>query len=206
MPEILAVCVCAYGTRCNRQGDQKSGNTKRKQYPNGETHEEPPLPARAGGKGCPRVRDRFRLSRLRTPSVSWLGGTAPRGLPAPEFRAVARAEFFPPYSRAAATVLHRLPGTESAVIVAERFEWRGLQPAGFELARTKPRRLKPALPNPPNFADAPSLQLTMHGTRGTAAKKIVLRNVLAAARAQIHARPSGGTQFHIQRCVKHLLQ
>jgi hypothetical protein len=35
-------------------------------------------------------------------------------------RAVARAEFLPPYSRAAATVLHRLPGTESAVIVAER--------------------------------------------------------------------------------------
>ena len=87
---------------------------------------QPPLPARAGGKGCPRVRDRFRLSRLRTPSVSWLGGTAPRGLPAPEFRAVARAEFLPPYSRAAATVLHRLPGTESAVDVAERCaSWLG---------------------------------------------------------------------------------
>jgi hypothetical protein len=33
---------------------------------------------------------------------------------------VAHAEFFPPYSRAAATVFHRLPGTESAVNVAER--------------------------------------------------------------------------------------
>jgi hypothetical protein len=33
---------------------------------------------------------------------------------------VARAEFLPPYSRASATDLHRLPGTESAVIVAER--------------------------------------------------------------------------------------
>ena len=43
---------------------------------------------------------------------------------------MARAEFFPPYSRAAATVFHRLPGTESAAIVAERFGWRGLQPAG----------------------------------------------------------------------------
>src|SRR6202043_1591111 len=107
---------------CNRgwdsgQNDQKSGKAKGKRYTNGDTHEEPPLPARAGGKGCPRVRDRFRLSRLRTPSVSWLGGTAPRGLPAQEFRTVARAEFLPPYSRAAATVLHRLPGTESAVHV-----------------------------------------------------------------------------------------
>ncbi len=36
--------------------------------------------------------------------------------------AVARAEFLPPYSRAAATGLHRLPGAESAVNVAER--WR----------------------------------------------------------------------------------
>jgi hypothetical protein len=50
--------------------------------------------------------------------------------PRKKFRAVARAEFLPPYSRAAATVLHRLPGTESAVSVAERFEWRRLQPVG----------------------------------------------------------------------------
>jgi hypothetical protein len=40
--------------------------------------------------------------------------------PRKKFRAVARAEFLPPYSRAAATVFHRLPGTESAVNVAER--------------------------------------------------------------------------------------
>src|ERR1700688_3346849 len=40
--------------------------------------------------------------------------------PPRKFRAVARAEFLPPYSRAAATVLHRLPGTESAANVAER--------------------------------------------------------------------------------------
>ena len=40
--------------------------------------------------------------------------------PLPKFRTVARAEFLPPYSRASATGLHRLPGTESAVIVAER--------------------------------------------------------------------------------------
>jgi len=43
---------------------------------------ESPLPLRAEGS-CPGIRDRFRLSRLRTPSVSWLGGVAPRGLPIP---------------------------------------------------------------------------------------------------------------------------
>ncbi len=37
-------------------------------------------------------------------------------------------------------------------------------------------------------------------------KKNRLRNILAAARSQIHARPSRGTEFHIQRRVKHLLQ
>src|SRR5258708_18255035 len=66
-------------------------------------------------KGCPRVRDRFRLSRLRTPSVSWLGGTSPRSLPAPEFRTVARAEFLPPCSRAAGALFHRPPRREAAV-------------------------------------------------------------------------------------------
>src|SRR6266700_2656799 len=83
--------------------------------------------AREAIEGCPRVRDRFRLSRLRAPSVSWLGGNAPRGLPVPAVPdgsesagAVARAEFLPPYSRAAATGLHRLPGAESAMNVAER--------------------------------------------------------------------------------------
>ena len=79
---------------------------------------QPPLPSRAGDR-LSRVRDRFRLSRLRTPSVSWLGGIAPRGLPVPGLGTVARAEFLPPYSRASATGLHRLPGTESAVDVAE---------------------------------------------------------------------------------------
>ena len=49
--------------------------------------------------------------------------------------AVARAEFLPPYSRAAATGLHRLPGTESAVNVAERFGiavWPGCRSAPGE--------------------------------------------------------------------------
>src|SRR5580700_10926407 len=36
-----------------------------------------------------------------------------------KIRTVARAEFFPPYSRASATAFHRLPGTESAVQVAQ---------------------------------------------------------------------------------------
>ena len=35
----------------------------------------------------------------------------------PFLQAVARAEFLPPYSRASATVLHRLPGTESAFLL-----------------------------------------------------------------------------------------
>jgi hypothetical protein len=48
--------------------------------------------------------------------------------PRKKFGAVARAEFLPPYSRAAATVFHRLPGTESAAIVAERCaSWHGLE-------------------------------------------------------------------------------
>jgi hypothetical protein len=33
-----------------------------------------------------------------------------------------------------------------------------------------------------------------------------LRNFLAAARAQIHARPSRGAQFHVERRIKHMLQ
>ena len=126
MPVIAAVCVWARRGDGEKNTNRKAEKQRKKQNTDGKTHEEPPLPSRAGGKGCPRVRDRFRLSRLRTPSVSWLGGTAPRGLPAPAFGTVARAEFFPPYSRAAATGLHRLPGTESAVNVAERFAWPGL--------------------------------------------------------------------------------
>ena len=51
--------------------------------------------------------------------LAWRNCAARPSRPA-KSRAVARAEFFPPYSRAAATVFHRLPGTESAAIVAER--------------------------------------------------------------------------------------
>src|ERR1039458_8229028 len=76
--------------QCQGKQDQKSGGEEKRQNTEGNTHEEPPLPSRAGGTGCPRVRDRFRLSRLRTPSVSWLGGTAPRGLPVPAFETVVR--------------------------------------------------------------------------------------------------------------------
>src|SRR5260370_10163866 len=60
--------------------------------PTARIAEQSAVPWRGGGVGCPRGRDRFRLSRLRTPSVFWLGGTAPRGLPGPAYRAVARAE------------------------------------------------------------------------------------------------------------------
>ena len=95
---------------------------------------QPPLPSRAGGKG-------FRVSGIdsgfrgcglrRSPGLAACpkerGTTARPSQPAGEFPAYfhltdqwrAPNETLPPYSRAAATVLHRLPGTESAVIVAE---------------------------------------------------------------------------------------
>ena len=92
IPVSVAVCVCA-ATGGARENTIRETTEKRKDKTRTEVcMRSPPLPFRAGGKGCPRVRDRFRLSRLRTPSVSWLGGTAPRGLPAPAFRTVARAE------------------------------------------------------------------------------------------------------------------
>jgi len=77
---------------------------------------------------------------------------------------------------------------------------------GLVLARTKPRRLEPALLNPPNFADAPSLQIckARHPRDCCSIKR--LRNFLPAAGAQIHARPSRGTQFNVQWRVKHLFQ
>ena len=186
-----------------------------------------------------RVRDRFRLSRLRTPSVSWLGGTAPRGLPALEFRAVARAEFFPPYSRASATVLHRLPGTESAANVAERGAFRLVRDAAMLRVNELAERRKWRAPRNKTKSSAslnlqarsglvhvaPAFRRASFG-RVDAHLKVgatqisptqesdstlqffvaTLRNVLAAASAQIHARPSGGTEINIQRRIKHLLQ
>ena len=41
--------------------DRRNDGEKIKQNTNGSLHGDPPLPSRAGGKGCPRVRDRFRL-------------------------------------------------------------------------------------------------------------------------------------------------
>ena len=151
---------------------KKAETQRRKQYTNGETHEEPPLPSRAGGKGCPRVRDRFRLSRLRTPSVSWLGGTAPRGLPAPRIQGQWHARNF---SRL--TVARRRRFCTVFPARSLRLLWRSvssarLQPAGFE-CMCKRRRLQPAPLNPPNSADAPSLQTAKHGTCGTALTKSV---------------------------------
>ena len=105
---------------------------------------------------------------------------------------VARAEFLPPYSRAAATVLHRLPGTESAVNVAERCAFR----LGRDIALLRVNGSTATLGCAP----------WLHAAKTAQPRVAVLRNVLAAASAQIHARPSGGTEFHIQRCVKHLLQ
>ena len=83
----------------------------------------PPLPLARELKVVREQRRGLRI-RIETPPVSWLGEFAPiyRGTPArpshPAHREsrsircagpVARAEKFPPYSRAAATVFHRLP-------------------------------------------------------------------------------------------------
>jgi hypothetical protein len=64
---------------------------------------------------------------------------------------VARAEFLPPYSRAAATVLHRLPGTESAANVAERFEWHRLQPVGVCICKDQTPQAKARATRPSEF-------------------------------------------------------
>src|SRR5579863_6533719 len=103
MPEILALCVCAMESE---QTERIINDTviQRKNKTRPEISMRSLLSRLAREVGCPLVRDRLRLGRLRTPSVSWLGGTAPRGLPAIARMAVARAEFLPPYSRAAATV------------------------------------------------------------------------------------------------------
>ena len=179
-PGGLRLC----GSRqCKGKQDQRGDGEKKRQNTNGNTHEEPPLPPRAGGTGCPRIRDRFRLSRLRTPSVSWLGGTAPRGLPVPAFETVVHAEFPPPYSRAAATGLHRLPGTESAVKVAKHC---GV-PArpGTTMLRVNDLAERACAREPRNKT---------------------LRGILAAPRAQVHARPPSGTQLHLERRFENLLE
>src|SRR5271169_886677 len=71
--------------------------------------------------------------------------------PPRKFRTVARAEFFPPYSRAAATVLHRLPGTESAANVAERFEWHRLQPVGVCICKDQTPQAEARATRPSEF-------------------------------------------------------
>src|ERR1700688_2415056 len=73
----------------------------------------------SGFRGCGLRRSpgSAELRRAAFPPQQVLGGLYVQ--PAP-VRTVAHAEFFPPYSRAAATVFHRLPGTESAVNLAER--------------------------------------------------------------------------------------
>ena len=76
---------------------------------------------------------------------------------------------------------------------------------GFVLASDQTPQAEARATEPSEFRGTPALQVQCADNRGTATKKR-LRNVLAAARAQIHARPSGGTQLHIQRRVKHLLQ
>ena len=118
-----------------------------------------------------------------------------------EIRTVTHAEFLPPYSRAAATVLHRLPGTESAVIVAERCAFRLVRDAAMLRVNELAERPKWRAPRMlyTNFSNSIS-------TSPAAFFEATLRAVLATAGTQIHARPSCGTKFDVQRRVKHLLQ
>src|ERR1700733_2438771 len=116
---------------------------QRRKNTTGETHEEPPLPARAGGKGCPRIRDRFRLSRLRTPSVSWLGGTTPRGLPA-----LGKSEQWLARNFSRLTVARRRRFCTVFPARSLRLLWRGglgrggFCPRVFELCKNKTPKVK----------------------------------------------------------------
>ena len=194
-PEILAVCVCAtvsgaINKAAKKAEIQKESNTRTE------------------------IRMRSLLSRLarevKVVRVSGIvSGFRGCGLRRSPGSAALRRAAFPPRNSG-----QWLARNFSRLTVARRrrfctvFPARSLRPLwrsvlsstgfslwGFVIASIKPRRLKPAPPNPPNSAVGASVQIR---------KK--LRNVLAAARAQIHARPPGGTQLHIQRRVKHLLQ
>ena len=62
MPASVAVaCALRIRWRNNGRQNQKNGGAKARQNTNRNTHEEPPLPSRAGDMGYPRIRDRFRL-------------------------------------------------------------------------------------------------------------------------------------------------
>src|SRR5713101_6553351 len=103
----------------NAKKNQKNKRKNKGEQSNRSFHRSPLSRLRAGGEGCPHIRDRLRLSRLRAPSVSWLGGTASRGLPIPTAWDSGSRGTSPPDSRAAATAFHRLPGTDPAVDVAD---------------------------------------------------------------------------------------
>jgi len=121
---------------------------------------------------------------------------------------VARAEFLPPYSRAAATGLHRLPGTESAVNVAERRPSRMAEKLFAPGERTRGSPVGGGAPREKNnfFGVAEDEPLKIFGSRFLFPDNCPLRRVATAPGAQIHARPSGGAEFNIERRIKHLLQ
>src|SRR5882672_3645685 len=89
----------------------------------------------------------------------------------------------PPYSRASATGLHRLPGTESAVNVAEDF----------------------GIPVWPGRRNSPGEQSRGASIEARAAQQ-TLRRVLVAPGAQMHAGPPCGAQFNIEWRFEDLLQ
>src|SRR5579864_601501 len=88
-PERVTAGACAEPVPAKNRKIRLAAHNKNKERRT-EKRMEGLLSRLAREAGSPRIRDRFRLSRLRTPSVSWLGGTAPRGLPA--LRRFRRAE------------------------------------------------------------------------------------------------------------------
>src|SRR5713101_6862182 len=106
------------GLRARAKVGEQNPDQNCEQQREAKSHGVSSSPSRAGVEGCPENPGAFpRLFGLRTPPVSWLGGTTKRhGLPAPTpapygtgWNSGLRSITSPPYSRAAATAFHRLP-------------------------------------------------------------------------------------------------
>src|SRR5689334_1430129 len=87
---VAELCVCA------RIGAEKNATRETMEKTRTKTRlaviMRIPPPVSRGSKRLSACPGSFPAWRLRAPSVSWLGGTAPRGLPIPAHRTVARAK------------------------------------------------------------------------------------------------------------------
>ncbi len=102
----------------------------------------------------------------------------------------------PPYSRASATGLHRLPGTESAVDVAEDFsisDWPGCRDSPGERSCGAPKQKRAA---------ETYFRLQLH----VAIRISTLRRVLVAPRTQINAWPPRRAQLDFERRFEDLFE